>query len=122
MSTTHHLKTHPGPFADVLAGLKQFEIRKNDRAFAVGDVLVLEEWDPAEYEREFYLQTRHIKGSPREMPEAWDAGDDRAIQNAYTGRTCTRTVSYIFNPGPDGGYGLEPGYVVLSLSAGGASS
>lgn len=44
--TTHDLKTHPGPFAAALDGRKRFEWRKNDRNFAVGDLLHLREYDP----------------------------------------------------------------------------
>lgn len=43
---THHLKTWPVHFAAVLSGAKRAELRRNDRDFAVGDRLVLEEWDP----------------------------------------------------------------------------
>lgn len=41
----HALKTHPGPFADIVSGDKTFEVRKNDRPFYVGDDIVLQEWD-----------------------------------------------------------------------------
>lgn len=43
----HSLKTWPGPFAAVRDGSKLFEYRKNDRGFAVGHVLRLQEWSPA---------------------------------------------------------------------------
>lgn len=43
---THELKTWPQYFEQVVAGQKQFEIRKNDRDFQVGDVLVLDEYCP----------------------------------------------------------------------------
>jgi hypothetical protein len=43
----HCLKTWPQYYAAVLDGSKTFEIRRNDRDFAVGDVLVLQEFDPA---------------------------------------------------------------------------
>ncbi|MBO9706786.1 MAG: DUF3850 domain-containing protein [Caulobacter sp.] len=42
----HELKTWPKYFAAVRSGKKRFEIRRNDREFAVGDVLVLREFDP----------------------------------------------------------------------------
>lgn len=42
----HHLKTHPKPFAALWSGEKKFEVRKNDRGYAVGDRLVLQEWYP----------------------------------------------------------------------------
>lgn len=46
----HHLKSWPQYFNAVADGSKPFEIRINDRegGFAVGDVLVLEEYDPEE--------------------------------------------------------------------------
>lgn len=42
----HRLKTWPGPFQATKHGLKPFEFRKNDRNFASGDILILDEWDP----------------------------------------------------------------------------
>lgn len=45
----HELKIYPKYFEDVLSGGKKFEIRKNDRKFCVGDVLLLKEWDNINY-------------------------------------------------------------------------
>jgi len=42
-----NLKTWPEYFRMILTGEKNFEVRKNDHDFKVGDVLVLKEWDPA---------------------------------------------------------------------------
>jgi ParB family transcriptional regulator, chromosome partitioning protein len=39
------LKTDIKPFEAVLAGVKTFELRFNDREFRTGDVLILDEWD-----------------------------------------------------------------------------
>lgn len=41
----HDLKTWPDHFQAVWDGRKRFEFRLNDRGFAVGDVLVLREYD-----------------------------------------------------------------------------
>lgn len=43
---SHNLKTWPEYFAAVRSGKKRFEIRRNDRDFAVGDILVLREFNP----------------------------------------------------------------------------
>jgi hypothetical protein len=44
---THDLKIHPEPFAQARAGRKRYEIRRDDRDFQVGDLVRLQEWDPA---------------------------------------------------------------------------
>lgn len=44
----HHLKTLADYFALVLRGEKTFELRKDDRDFAVGDCLRLDEFSPEE--------------------------------------------------------------------------
>lgn len=43
----HELKTWPEHWADVAANKKTHEVRQNDRDFAVGDVLCLQEYDRA---------------------------------------------------------------------------
>lgn len=45
----HELKTLPEYFIEVLNGAKPFEVRKNDRNYKVGDILVLNEWDGKNY-------------------------------------------------------------------------
>jgi len=46
---THELKILPKYFKDVVDGYKNFELRKNDRNFQVGDSLLLKEFDNGEY-------------------------------------------------------------------------
>lgn len=82
----HELKTDPAAFAAVLAGTKTHEIRFNDREFAVGDELLLLETVRAEEDRAF--------GQAHE----------------FTGRDLLRSVTHIQE-----GYGLKPGWVILSL-------
>jgi len=47
----HDLKIHPVHFVHVKSGHKKFELRKNDRPYAVGHTLRLREWCP---DRECY--------------------------------------------------------------------
>lgn len=41
----HELKCWPRYFIDTSLGLKNFELRKNDRDFHINDILVLYEWN-----------------------------------------------------------------------------
>jgi hypothetical protein len=42
----HDIKSWPEHFAASAAGLKPFEVRKNDRDYRVGDRITLHEWIP----------------------------------------------------------------------------
>jgi len=46
MRKTHYLKTWPEYFRTMKNGSKTFEMRENDRDYSVGDILVLQEYDP----------------------------------------------------------------------------
>jgi len=46
MSAIHHLKSWPQFFHPIRHGSRTHELRRNDRDFAVGDLLVLHEYDP----------------------------------------------------------------------------
>lgn len=46
---THELKIIPKWFTVVDKGIKNFEIRKNDRDYKIGDVLILKEWERGRY-------------------------------------------------------------------------
>ena len=50
----HDLKTWPKFFWAVVRGEKTFEVRRNDRDFAVGDRIKLREWLPGEGGRGTY--------------------------------------------------------------------
>jgi len=43
---THELKSWPRFFEPIMDGRRTHELRRNDRGFAVGDVLILREYDP----------------------------------------------------------------------------
>ena len=42
----HELKIPPRYFAEVVSGVKTFEVRDNDRDFQQGDTVMLREFDP----------------------------------------------------------------------------
>ena len=42
----HELKILPDYYWEVFLGHKTFEIRKNDRDFKTGDMVILKEWNP----------------------------------------------------------------------------
>jgi hypothetical protein len=46
LAKVHYLKTWTPFFKDAESGIKQFEVRKNDRDYEVGDTLILEDFDP----------------------------------------------------------------------------
>jgi hypothetical protein len=68
----HDLKCWPQFYGDVESGAKPFEVRKNDRDYKVGDVLLLREW-----------------------ASCW-----RGLDWSYTGRQCRRKVTYILKAAP----------------------
>jgi hypothetical protein len=83
---THRLKLHPGPFGAAWDGLKPWEFRLNDRDFQVGHEVVLEEWDPAPYNK---YHTASV---------------------GYTGRLITGHITYILREG----YGIPEGYCIFT--------
>lgn len=86
---THELKTWPEPFTAIIEGRKVHEVRAFDRPFAVGDVLLLQEWNP-------------------------DPTTDEA-PHGYTGRFVTADVTYLT---PGGSWGLPSNLCVMSIVAG----
>lgn len=42
----HELKCEPAYYTQVRDGSKPFELRKDDRGYKRGDLLILREWDP----------------------------------------------------------------------------
>ena len=43
---THNLKTWPEYFEALKTGLKDFEVRYNDRQFSIGDTVICQEYNP----------------------------------------------------------------------------
>lgn len=74
----HVVKSHPKPFAAVVAGLKKHETRVADRDYQVGDTLVLSEW--IEEEQRFTGQTHEVLITFITPPGTW--GPSRRLVRA----------------------------------------
>ena len=85
---SHHLKTWPVFFRAIRDGEKAFDVREDDRGFAVGDELVLEEF----------------------RSTGWD-DQKGGFPGEHTGEVEVRRVGYILR----GFHGLKPGWVVLGF-------
>ena len=92
----HELKIWPAPFEAVVDRSKRHEIRRADRPFAVGDVLVLREWEP---EREWTGDGHRL------MPQT--------DYNGYTGRWVQVRVTYVTQPGT---WGLPADLCVMTIA------
>lgn len=90
--TIHKLKTWPTAWDAVSSGEKRFEVRKNDRFFQRGDLVVLERFDP---------ETRKYQ--------------HRSGASAYHPNDVARLTFVIGWMLQGGQFGIEPGYCVFSL-------
>lgn len=57
---THKLKIWLEYYEEVFKGYKTFELRKNDRDFKKGDILILKEWDNCKKEYTGRLLIRSV--------------------------------------------------------------
>ena len=108
--TTHDLKCWPEYYDPIIEKIKTWEFRKDDRPYAVGDTLLLREWDRAAYEDAWHDEQRTLVGDPISHRDVWDAAAYRAIEAAYTGATCHRRVTYVARGGL-----IPAGYVMMSI-------
>jgi len=83
----HDLKVWPAYFAALTDGSKSFEVRRNDRDFAVGDLLRLHEYDPAP--------------------------DINGRERGATGQSISRVVTYVMLGGR---FGIQSDFCVLALA------
>lgn len=74
---THNLKSWPEFFQGVLDGRKKHELRrKDDRKFEVGDILILQEYDPVSNEytgREVGVEVTYITSNEHPCALSADA-------------------------------------------------
>lgn len=93
--TTHDLKVWPVYFERLLDGTKTFDVRKDDRNYQAGDILILREWQP----ELVGIQALVAAFAPDSI--------------RYTGRQITRRVGFVAK---DRMFGLNlTGYAVMSL-------
>ena len=64
----HELKILPEYYKAVKKGTKRFELRKDDRDYAVGDMIVLHEWNGERYtgSKDLYIPILYVL---RDCPE-----------------------------------------------------
>lgn len=93
----HTLKTHPAMFRAIRDGRKNFEVRKDDRAFQAGDILRLEYHDP---------DAVTPWGAPPMPIPKFDPADDTAT-------AVWREVTFVLRGGQ---YGIHDGYVAMALA------
>ena len=86
--TEHNLKTLARYWDAIADGRKTFEVRRNDRAFQTGDILVLLKWDD---EGKYYV------------PDPADR---------FNASTIRKRITYLLQGGQ---FGIEPGFCVLGL-------
>lgn len=121
--TNHVLKTAPEFFFAVKSGAKNFEIRKDDRAFQTGDTVECVYFDaenPSRHWRDVALYGDEIRlpsaksapGAQTPFPAPWAS----PVNGSAKTRDMTPVVKRITFILRGGQYGVEPGYVILGLA------
>jgi len=87
----HVLKTTPDMWYAVESGEKNFEVRRDDRGFQRGDILVLRRLSVDSFGNTSHSYVDHRNGKPLEL---------------------RRKIIWILTGGQ---FGIEPGYVVMAL-------
>lgn len=98
--TTHTLKTLRSYWRALNDGTKTFEVRRNDRDFAVGDVLVLECWAP------------DAGKYSTDLRPCWSSDTDKFCDSFQETAIVQFKVTYVLHGGR---FGIDPDYVVLGL-------
>lgn len=113
----HYLKIKPEYYKDVECGLKKFELRKNDRDFQVGDVLMLIKLDDKGNETD---QVTRVKVSYilKDCPQ-YGLKDGYAILGIDTGNRFGGTVTL---PNGEVGYIKNAKYVKLGYATNGTKT
>ena len=89
--TVHYLKIKPEYYKDVECGLKKFELRKNDRNFQVGDILMLIKLDSEGNETDQVIRVK-VNYILKDCPQ-YGLKDGYAILGIDTGNRIGGTVT-----------------------------
>lgn len=89
------------------SGEKTFEIRRNDRGFQKGDVLVLEKWSPREHS--MYQSSIDAGGAPARPHGCYIDREGTPCHRGLAATTRVR-VTYVLNS-----ENLRPGFVALAI-------
>lgn len=84
-AATHFLKSWPASFEQVAGGKKPFELRLDDRGFAVGDAVVLCEWDPERVKEASRSQSAKIARGRSPAEDAF----------GYTGKIVSGRITFV---------------------------
>lgn len=102
---THHLKLDKFYWDAVKIGSKSFEVRRDDRGFQRGDVVVFHKYDNSQDNGGFcFVDGRYIKTC---------LGEELRTNREADSDKMKAEISYILTGGQ---FGIEPGYVVLGLA------
>lgn len=110
--TTHRLKVDTAYVDHLLSGAKTFEVRRNDRAFMVGDYLLMQEdGDPRVSQDSYGREEGH-----------WREPDDEVNRCSMcrSRRYVRARIAYVYSGDPRWS-DLAHGYVVLGLDGVGLS-
>jgi hypothetical protein len=81
---THHIKSWPQYFEATLSGAKPFDLRKNDRDYQLGDLVVLQEWSPETQTYTGRETTRQITYVLSGGDTGWAEGDEIIRRGLHT--------------------------------------
>lgn len=112
----HELKTWPSSFDAVWRGTKGYELRNDDRGFAIGDLLVLHEWVPIHEQpcRWDSLSAEQAEHSDLRCTIC-DRGMNEPLDGMFTGRQIRAEVT--FKTSADGPHrGLKEGFAILGIA------
>jgi len=94
----HTLKCWPEWFAALAAGTKTLELRPDDRGYAVGDTLLLREWDPTTAAYTARALTATVTHVLRDPDGRWLQPGVVALSLADVCRVPARDPTTVINP------------------------